>query len=134
MMKVFNATLHSYPGDKHKVVVQVDQQAGFVSITANVSGEKTTFTMGDWELQYLHKLKNGDYCSEDYCASCYVHDGKENHRLSITANKHSCAGLWMEWKESWQDGLVAKSRAFNLSMGDQEATKFLQYIIDGFTK
>ena len=58
----------------------------------------------------------------------------KNHRLSITANKYSCAGLWMEWKESWQDGLVVKSSAFNLSMGDPEATEFLQYIIDGFDK
>ena len=133
-MKEFTATLHTYLGDKHSVVVQVDQQADLVNITANVSGEKTTFTMGDWELQYLHKLKNGDYCSEDYYASCSVHDGKENHRLSITANKYSCAGLWMEWEESWQDGLVVKSSAFNLSIGDPEATEFLQYIIDGFTK
>ena len=133
-MKEFKATLHSYPGDKHKVVVQVDQQADLVNITTNVSGENTTFTMGDWELQNLHKLKNGGYCSEDYYASCYVHDGKENHRLSITANKYSVDGLWMTWKESWQDGLVAKSSAFNLSMGDPEATEFLQYIIDGFDK
>ena len=133
-MKEFKATLHTYIGDKHKVVVQVYQQADLVNITTNVSGENTTFTMGDWELSYLHKLKNGYYCSEDYYASCYVHDGKENHRLSITANKYSCAGLWMEWKEDWQDGFVVKSSAFNLSMGDPEATKFLNYIIEGFDK
>ena len=133
-MKEFIATLHTYLGDKHGVVVHVDQQDDFVNITANVSGEKTTFTMEDWELQYLHKLNNGDYSSKNYYASCYVQDGKENHRLSITANKYSCAGLWMAWEESWQDGLVVKSSAFNLSMGDPEATEFLQYIIDGFDK
>lgn len=133
-MKEFIATLHTCLGDKHSVVVQVDQQDDFVNITANVSGEKTTFTMEDWELQYLHKLNNGDYSSKNYYASCYVQDGKENHRLSITTNKYSCAGLWMAWEESWQDGLVVKSSAFNLSMGDPEATEFLQYIIDGFTK
>ena len=134
MMKEFIATLHTCLGDKHEVVVQVDQQDDFVNITANVSGEKTTFTMEDWELQYLHKLNNGDYSSKNYYASCYVQDGKENHRLSITANKYSCAGLWMAWEESWQDGLVVKSSAFNLSIGDPEATEFLQYIIDGFTE
>ena len=133
-MKQFTATLHTYLGDKHGVVVQVDQQDDFVNITANVSGEKTTFTMGDWELQYLHKLKNGDYCSENYYASCSVHDGKENHRLSITANKYSCASLWIAWEEYWQDGLVVKSNRFTLSMDDHEATEFLQYIIDGFDK
>ena len=133
-MKAFAATLHTYNGQRHEVVVQVDQQADLVNITANVSGEKTTFTMGDLELQYLHKLKNGDYCSEDYYASCSVHDGKENHRLSITANKYSSDGLWMKWEASWQDGLVRKSSTFNLSMGDPKATEFLQYIIDGFTK
>ena len=69
-MKEFNATLHSYPGDKHKVVVQVEQQADLVNITTNVSGEKTTFTMRDLELQDRHKLKNGGYCSEDYYVSC----------------------------------------------------------------
>lgn len=133
-MKEFIATLHTYNGQEHKVVVQVDRQENIVNIITNVSGEKTTFTMGDGELQYLHKLKNGDYCSEDYYASCSVHDGKENHRLSITANKYSYAGLWMEWKESWQDGLVVKSSAFNLLMGDPEATEFLQYSINGFAK
>ena len=133
-MKAFAATLHTYNGQRHEVVVQVDQQADLVNITANVSGEKTTFTMGDLELQYLHKLKNGDYYSEDYYASCSVHDGKENHRLSITANKYSSDGLWMKWEASWQDGLVRKSSTFNLSMGDPKATEFLQYIIDGFTK
>jgi hypothetical protein len=133
-VKQFTATLHTYLGDKHVVVVQVEQQDDFVNITANVSGEKTTFTMEDLELQYLHKLNNGDYSSKNYYASCYVQDGKENHRLSITANKYSCAGLWMAWEESWQDGLVVKSSAFNLSIGDPEATEFLQYIIDGFTK
>lgn len=133
-MKEFTATLHTYLGDKHKVLVQVDHQDNFVNITANVSGEKTTFTMGDWELQYLHKLKNGDYCSEDYYASCSISDGKENHRLSITANKHYYDGLWMTWKESWQDGWTRKSSSFTLSMDDPEATEFLQYIIDGFGK
>ena len=44
MMKEFIATLHTYLGDKHVVVVQVEQQADLVNITANVSGEKTTFT------------------------------------------------------------------------------------------
>ena len=133
-MKEFIATLHTYLGDKHGVVVQVEQQADLVNITTNVSGENTTFTMGDWELQNLHKLKNGDYCSEDYYASCYVHDGKENHRLSIVANKYSVDGLWMKWEASWQNGLVRKSSTFILSMDDPEATEFLQYIIDGFTK
>ena len=134
MMKEFSATLHTYLGDKRGAVVQVDQQADLVNITANVPGEKTTFTMGDGELQYLHKLKNGDYCSEDYYASCSVHDGKENHRLAITANKYSRDGLWMSWEESWQDGMVCKSNRFILSMDDPEATEFLQYIIDGFNK
>ena len=133
-MKEFTATLHTYLGDKHGVVVQVDQQADLVNITTNVSGEKMTFTMGDLELPYLHKLKNGDYCSEDYYASCYVHDGKENHRLSIVANQYSVDGLWMKWEASWQNGLVRKSSTFILSIGDPEATEFLQYIIDGFTK
>ena len=133
-MKEFTATLHTYLGDKHKVVVQVYQQADLVNITTNVSGEKTTFTMGDLELPYLHKLKNGDYCSEDYYASCYVHDGKENHRLSIVAHKYSVDGLWMKWEASWQNGLVRKSSTFILSMDDPEATEFLQYIIDGFNK
>ena len=124
-MKKFNATLHSYPGDKHKVVVQVEQQADLVNITTNVSGEKTTFTIGDQELPRIYKLKNnGDY-SKDYYTSCSVHDGKGNHRMTIVANKYSVDGLWMTWKESWQDGLVVKSSAFNLSMGDPEATEFL---------
>ena len=52
-MKEFIATLHTYLGDKHKVVVQVYQQADLVNITANVSGEKTTFTMVDLELPYI---------------------------------------------------------------------------------
>ena len=133
-MKEFTATLHTYHGNKHEVVVQVDLQENIVNITANVPGEKTTFTMRDCWLQYLNKLKNGDYCSDEFYASCTIYDGKENHRLEITANKYSCAGLWMTWKESWQDGLVVKSSAFNLLMGDPEATEFLQYIIDGFTK
>ena len=133
-MEEFTATLHTYNGQKHKVIVQVDRQENIVNITANVPGEKTTFTMGDWWLQYLNGLKNGVYCSDDFCASCSIYDGKENHRLSITANKYSSDGLWMEWKESWQDGLVAKSSAFNLSIGNPEATEFLQYIIDGFDK
>ena len=133
-MKEFTATLHTYIGDKHKVVVRVDRQENFVNITANISGEKTTFTMGDLELPYLHKLKNGDYCSEDYYVSCSVHDGKENHRLSIVANKYSVDGLWMTWKESWQDGLVVKSSTFILSMDNPEATEFLNYIIDWFTE
>ena len=133
-MKEFTATLHSYPGDKHGVVVQVEQQADLVNITTNVSGENTTFTMGDWELQNLHKLKNGDYCSDDYYASCYVHDGKENHRLSIVANKYSVDGLWMKWEASWQNGLVRKSSTFILSMDDPEATEFLNYIIEWFTE
>ena len=134
MMKESTATLHTYNGQKYKVVVQVDQQENIVNIIANVPGEKTTFTMGDWELQYLHKLKNGDYCSEDYYASCSVHDGKENHRLAITANKYSIDGLWMKWEASWQDGMVRKSSTFILSMDDPEATEFLNYIIDGFDK
>jgi hypothetical protein len=133
-MKEFSATLHTYLGHKHEVVVQVDRQADFVNTTTNVSGEKTTFTMGDWEVFYLSKLKNGSYCSDDFYASCSVYDGKENHRLSITANKYSCAGLWMAWEESWQDGLVRKSSTFILSMDDPEATEFLQYIIEGFDK
>ena len=133
-MKESTATLHTYLGDKHKVVVQVYQQADLVNITANVSGEKTTFTMKDCWLQYLNKLKNGDYCSDEFYASCTIYDGKENHRLEITANKYSCAGLWMTWEASWQDGWVRKSSTFTLSMDDPEATEFLQYIIDGFTK
>ena len=133
-MKEFTAMLHTYIGDKHKVVVQVEQQADLVNITANVSGENTTFTMGDWELPSLYKLKNGGYCSEDYYASCSVHDSKGNHRLTIVANKYSVDGLWMTWKESWWDGLVVKSSAFILSMDDPEATEFLNYIIDVFTE
>ena len=57
-MKEFNATLHSYPGDKHKVVVQVEQQDDLVNITTNVSGKNTTLTIGDGELPRLLKLKN----------------------------------------------------------------------------
>ena len=133
-MKEFTATLHTYLGHKHKVIVQVDQQENLVDITANVSGEKTTFTMRDCWLQYLHKLKNGDYCSGEFYASCSIYDGKENHRLAITANKYSYNGLWMTWEASWQDGLVRKSSTFILSMDDPEATEFLQYIIDGFNK
>lgn len=133
-MKGFIATLHTYLGHKHKVVVLVDRQENFVNITANVSGEKTTFTMGNWELQYLNKLKNGVYCSDEFYASCSIYDGKENHRLAITANKFSYDSLWMTWEESWQDGLVVKSNRFTLSMDDPEATEFLQYIIEGFTE
>ena len=133
-MKEFVATLHIYNGQKHKVVVQVDRQENFVNITANVSGEKTTFTMKDCCLQYINKLKNGDYCSDEFYASCTIYDGNENHQLEITANKYSCDGLWMTWEESWQDGWVRKSNIFILSIDDPEATEFLQYIIDGFNK
>ena len=134
MMEEFTATLHTYNGQKHEVIVQVDRQENIVNGTANVLGEKTTFTIGDWEVFYLRKLKNGGYCSDDFCASCSIYDGKENHRLEITANKYSSDGLWMKWEASWQDGLVRKSSTFILSMDDPEATEFLQYIIDGFTK
>ena len=133
-MKEFTATLHTYLGHKHKVVVQVDRQDQLVNITASVSGENTTFTMGDWELQYLHKLKNSDYCSEEFYASCTIYDGKENHRLAITASKFSCDGLWMTWEESWQDRFVWYSERFNLSMTHDESSRFLQHLINGFDK
>ena len=133
-MKEFKATLHSYPGDKYKVVVQVDQQADLVNITTNVSGEKTTFTIVDGELPRIYKLKNNGRYSRDYHTPYSVHNGKENYRLTIVADKYSVDGLWMTWKESWQDGLVVKGREFMLSMDDHETTEFLNYIIDVFTK
>jgi hypothetical protein len=81
-----------------------------------MSGEKTTFTMGDWELQYNHKLKNGDYCSEDFCASCSIYDGKENHRLAITANKYSSDGLCIRIDDS--------------HLNNETATKINEFIKD----
>ena len=133
-MKEFIATLHNYNGDKHSFGVQVDRQADLVNITANVSGEKTTFTIGDLELEYIHMLNNGGYCSDDYYASCSVHDGRENHRLSITANKYPRDGLWMKCEACWYDWLGRKSSTFILSMDDPEATEFIQYIFDVFNK
>ena len=133
-MKEFIATLHNHLGDKHNVGIQVDKQADLVNVTVNVSGEKTNFTIGDWELEYIHMLNNGGYCSDDYYASCSVHDGRENHRLSITANKYPSDGLWMKCEASWHNWLGVKSSTFILSMDDPEATEFLQYIIDVFNK
>ena len=115
-------------------MVQVDQQDDLVNITANVAGEKTTFTIVDGELPRIYALKNNGRYSRDYHTPYSVHNGREYYRLAVVANKYSVDGMWMTWKESWQDGLVVKSREFILSMDDNEATEFLNYIIDVFTK
>ena len=133
-MKEFTAMLNSYPGDKHKVVVQVEQQDDLVNITINVSGKKTTLTLGDGELPRIRNLKNNGRYSRDYFTPYSVRDGKEYYRITVTAYRYSVDGMWMTWKESWQDGLVFTGREFLLSMDDHETTEFLNYIIELFTK
>lgn len=133
-MKGFSATVRNSAGCSSTVFLYVDRQKNFATIKADVLGEEMCLAIGYYDNDRLEQLKKYTTSVRTYAvsSSCY-RSGMILHDTEMEAYK--CDNiLWMHWEESCSHGFVRHSKRFTVSMTHDESSKFLQYIIEGFTE
>ena len=131
-MKEFSATVHNSAGCSATVSLYVDRQKNFATVKADVFGKEMSLAIGHYDIDRLKELEKFKTSVRNYTvsSSCYL---PVLHDTCMEAYKCNSV-LWMHWEEYWQSGFVWYSERFNLSMTYDESSKFLQYIIEGFTE
>jgi hypothetical protein len=131
MMKEFTATVNNADGCSAIVSLYVDRQKNFSTIKADVFGKEMSLAVSCYDTDRLKELEKDQTSITNYSASasnCYPF-----RQVKMEAYKVDNI-LWMHWEEYWQGWFVRHSERFNLHMTHDESSKFLQYIIDGFTE
>ena len=90
-----------------------------------------SLAIGHYDKDRLEELNKCQTSITNYSASASVY--YPFRQVKMEAYK-SDSTLWTNWEEYWQSGFVWYSERFNLSMTHDESSKFLQYIIEGFTE
>ncbi len=130
-MKEFSATVRNTDGCSATVSLYVDRQKNFATVKADVFGKEMSLPISCSDIDRLEELEKDQTSITNYSAS--TSDYYPSHQVKMEAYK-SDNTLWMHWEEYWQGGFVWYSGRFNLSMTYEESSKFLQYIIEGFTE
>ncbi len=130
-MKEFSATVRNTDGCSATVSLYVDRQKNFATVKADVFGKEMSLPISCSDIDRLEELEKDQTSITNYSAS--TSDYYPSHQVKMEAYK-SDSTLWMHWEEYWQSGFVWYSERFNLSMTYDESSKFLQYIIEGFTE
>ena len=130
-MKEFSATVCNADGCSETVSLYVDRQKNFATVKADVFGKEMSLPISCSDIDRLEELEKDQTSITNYSAS--TSDYYPPHQVTMQAYK-SDSTLWMHWEEYWQSGFVWYSERFSLSMTYDESSKFLQYIIEGFTE
>ena len=130
-MKEFSATVHNADGCSATVSLYVDRQKNFATVKADVFGKEMSLAISCYDIDRLKGLEKDQTSITNYSASASTY--YPFRQVKMEAYK-SDSTLWMHWEEYWQGGFVWYSGRVNLSMTYEESSKFLQYIIEGFTE
>ena len=133
-MKEFSATVRNSAGCSSTVFLYVDRQKNFATVKADVFGKEMSLVISCYDTDRLKELEKDPTSVGTYAvsSSCYC-SGMIRHDTEMEAYK--CDNiLWMHWEESCLHVFVRHSKRFTVSMTHDESSKFLQYIIEGFTE
>ena len=130
-MKEFSATVINADGCSATVSLYVDRQKNFATVKADVFGVEMSLAIGHYDIGRLKELEKDQTSITNYSASASVYYPFRQVKMEA----YKCDNvLWMHWEEYRQGGFVWYSERFTVSMTDSESSKFLQYIIEGFTE
>ena len=130
-MKEFSAKVSNADGCSAIVSLYVDRQKNFATIKADVFGKEMSLAISRCDTDRLKELEKDQTSITNYSASASTYYPFRQVKMEA----YKCDNtLWMHWEEYWQGGFVWYSERFNLSMTHDESSKFLQYIIKGFTE
>ena len=130
-MKEFSATVNNADGCSAIVSLYVDRQKNFSTIKADVFGKEMSLAVSCYDTDRLKELEKDQTSIANYSASTSAYYPFRQVKMEAYKVDNT---LWMHWEEYWQGGFVWYSERFNLSMTHDESSKFLQYIIEGFTE